>query len=292
MIETLQTFGLILAELLVLFSVISVVVALINRRFGSDRIQQWMADGRLPGPVKGLLLGAITPFCSCSTLPVLAGMLKSGVAFRTAMTFLISSPLLDPIIIAGVVILFGWRVSIAYTIVTAVWTLFAPVLWDRLGLSQQVKRVKVISDEETQTPWRGLRAELRPALAEAWSDLRPLLFPMLIGVAIGACIYGFVPQDQLANIAGDGKPWSVPLAAVIGIPLYVRVETMLPIGLALRSAGVGLGAVFALMIGGAGASIPEVSMLTALFKPRLVAAFVVTVIGTAIAAGYLIPLAA
>ena len=189
-------------------------------------------------------------------------------------------------------ILFGWRVSIAYTIVTAVWALFAPVLWDRLGLSQQVKRVKVISDEETQTPWRGLRAELRPALAEAWSDLRPLLFPMLIGVAIGACIYGFVPQDQLANIAGDGKPWSVPLAAVIGIPLYVRVETMLPIGLALRSAGVGLGAVFALMIGGAGASIPEVSMLTALFKPRLVAAFVVTVIGTAIAAGYLIPLAA
>ena len=122
MIETLQTFGLILAELLVLFSVISVAVALINRRFGSDRIQQWMADGRLPGPVKGLLLGAITPFCSCSTLPVLAGMLKSGVAFRTAMTFLISSPLLDPIIIAGVVILFGWRISIAYTVVTVSYT--------------------------------------------------------------------------------------------------------------------------------------------------------------------------
>ena len=76
-----QTFGLILVELLVLFSLFSVFVALVNRRFGPDRIQRWMADGRLPGPVKGLLLGALTPFCSCSTLPVLAGMLKSGWRF-------------------------------------------------------------------------------------------------------------------------------------------------------------------------------------------------------------------
>lgn len=126
MIHAVQTFGLILAELLVLFSVISVLVALVNRRFGPDRIQSWMADGRLPGPVKGLLLGAITPFCSCSTLPVLAGMLKSGVALRTSMTFLISSPLLDPIIVAGVVLLFGWRIALVYTVVTAAWSLLTP----------------------------------------------------------------------------------------------------------------------------------------------------------------------
>ena len=180
MIHAVQTFGLILVELLVLFSLLSVLVALVNRRFGSDRIESWMADGHLPGPVNGLLLGAITPFCSCSTLPVLAGMLKSGVALRTSMTFLISSPFLDPIIVA------------------------------------------------------------------------------------------------------------VPLAAVLGVPLYVRIETMLPIGLALSSAGMGLGAVFVLMIGGAGASIPEVLMRTAMFTPRLV----VTIIVTAIASGYLIPLIA
>lgn len=126
MIHAVQTFGLILVELLVLFSLILVLVALVNRRFGPDRIQSWMADGRLPGPLKGLLLGAITPFCSCSTLPVLAGMLKSGVAFRTSMTFLISSPLLDPIIVAGVVLLFDWRIALVYTVVTAAWSLLAP----------------------------------------------------------------------------------------------------------------------------------------------------------------------
>lgn len=291
MIETLQTFGLLLVELLALFAAVSVIVALINRRFGPDRIRRWMADGRLPGPVKGLLLGAITPFCSCSTLPMLAGMLKSGVAFRTAMTFLIASPLLNPIILAGVVLLFGWRVMFAYALVTALWSLLAPLAWERLGLASEVKRVRVVGGQEDR-PWAGLRRELRPALDEAWSDLRPLLAPMLVGIAIGAAIYGFVPQDQLAAVAGDDQPWAVPLAAVLGIPLYVRVETILPIGLALSSAGVGLGAVFALMIGSAGASIPEVSMLTALFKPRLVIAFVATVLATAIAAGFLIPLLA
>lgn len=292
MTETLTTFGVILGELLLLFAVVSVLVALINRRFGPDRIQRWMADGRLPGPVKGLLLGMITPFCSCSTLPMLAGMLKSGVAFRTAMTFLISSPLLNPIIVSGVVLLFGWRVALTYTAVTAGWSLLAPVAWERMGMQSQLKRVRVVGADQEHSPWSGLRSEMGPALREAWSDLRPLLIPMTLGVAVGAAIYGLVPQEVLAAVAGDDKPWAVPLAAVAGIPLYVRLETMLPIGLALQSTGVGLGAVFALMIGGAGASPPEISMLTAMFKPRLLITFIVTIIVTAIAAGYLIPLIA
>lgn len=292
MSQTLATFGVLLVELLVLFTVISVVVALVHRRFGPDRIQRWMADGRLPGPVKGLLLGALTPFCSCSTLPMLAGMLKSGVAFRTAMTFLIASPLLNPIIVAGVVLLFGWRVAMVYVVVTAAWSLLAPVVWERMGLESQVKRVRVVGASVTPGPWGGIRREMRPALREAWSDLRPLLVPLVLGVAIGAGIYGFVPRDTLATVAGEGNPWAVPVAAVVGIPLYARIEAILPIGLALQSAGVSLGAVFALMIGGAGASPPEVSMLTGLFKPRLVIAFVVTVIATAIATGYLVPLLA
>ncbi len=289
MMHTLTTFGLILLELLALFAAVSVLVALINRRFGPERLRVWMADGRLPGPVKGLLLGIITPFCSCSTLPMLAGMLKAGVTFRTCMTFLLSSPLLNPVVIAGIVLLFGWRVALSYSVVTAALTLLAPLLWERLGLEAQVKRVKVVGETEPP-PWRGIRREIRPALNEAWKDLRPLLAPMVVGVAIGAAIYGVVPQEQLAAVAGDDKPWAVPIAAVAGIPLYVRAETMLPIGVALQSAGVGLGAVFALMIGGAGASPPEVSMLTALFRPRLVVIFVATILVTAICGGFLIPL--
>jgi uncharacterized membrane protein YraQ (UPF0718 family) len=99
-----------------------------------------------------------------------------------------------------------------------------------------------------------------------------------------------VPESFLLDVAGPGSFWAVPIAAIVGIPLYVRTESALPVGLALTSAGMGIGPVFALIIGGAGASIPEVSMLTAVFKPRLVATFVGSILAVAITGGFLIPL--
>src|SRR5699024_8065973 len=229
--------------------------ALINRRFGPEKMRSWMSSGRVPGPVKGLALGAVTPFCSCSTLPMLVGMLNAGVAFQTAMTFLISSPLLNPVIVGGIGIIFGWQTAVVYTIFTLAISLLAPWVWRGLGMEQALKRVRV-QGENQPVAWKGVRKEIPGALRQAWADLRPMLIPMFIGVAVGAGIYGFVPEGQLAAFAGANIWWAVPLAAVIGIPLYVRLETMLPIGLALQSAGVAIGPVFALMIGGAGASPP------------------------------------
>lgn len=291
LMDVLSTFAVLLVELLALFLVVSTLIALVNRRFGPEKLRQWLGSGRIPGPVKGLLLGAITPFCSCSTLPMLVGMLNAGVAFQTAMTFLIASPLLNPIIVGGMVIIFGWQTALVYTLFMIVVALIIPWVWKALGLTDALKRVRV-TGESTPEPWSGVRRELPGALGQAWRDLRPLLIPMLIGIAIGATIYGTVPEDQLAGFAGAGTWWAVPLAAVIGIPLYIRLETMLPIALALQTAGVGIGPIFALMIGGAGASAPEVSMLAAIFKPRLLAAFVITIITVAILGGYLISLTA
>lgn len=289
--ETLGTFALLLGQLLALFLVVSTIVALINRRFGPEKMRDWMSNGRIPGPVKGLALGAVTPFCSCSTLPMLVGMLNAGVAFQTAMTYLISSPLLNPIIVGGIGIIFGWQTAITYTIFTLSVSLIAPWAWGALGMEKSLKRVRV-QGEGTPEPWNGLRSEMPGALRQAWTDLRPLLIPMLVGVAIGASIYSFVPADQLTAFAGANIWWAVPLAAVIGIPLYIRLETMLPVGLALQSAGVAVGPIFALMIGGAGASLPEVSMLAAIFKPRLLATFVITILAVAIIGGYLISITA
>ncbi len=287
--DTLQTFALLLGELLALFIIVSTAVALINRRFGPEKMRDWMSSGIVPGPVKGLLLGAVAPFCSCSTLPMLVGMLNAGVGFQTSMTYLISSPLLNLIIVGGIGIIFGWKIAIIYTVFTLVVSLLAPMIWTMLGMQSAVKRVRV-QGETTAEPWKGLAGELPGALRQAWADLRPLLIPMLLGVAVGAAIYGFVPEDQLTGFAGADIWWAVPLAAVIGIPMYIRLETMLPVGLALQSAGVAIGSIFALMIGGAGASPPEVSMLAAVFKPRLLITFVATILTVAIIGGYLISL--
>jgi uncharacterized membrane protein YraQ (UPF0718 family) len=289
-IETIKTFGTITVELVVLFLVVAFLVALLQRRVGEKRLQAWMEGGPIVAPLKGALLGSVTPFCSCSTLPMLMGMLKAGAPFTGAAAFLIASPLLDPIIFGVIWILFSWEIMLGYAAVVLPLTIVISLLWGKAGLERYVRRVKVSAEGHDDSPWQGLRREARPAAHQSWSYFRPLMVPLLVGVSVGAVIYGVVPQSFLISVAGDGSILAVPIAALIGIPLYIRTESILPIGLALSSAGMGLGPVFALVIGGAGASIPELTMLSAIFKPRLVATFAGSVLAVAIAGGLIIPL--
>lgn len=289
--ETLRTFGVIAAELVVLFIAISFVVALVQRKLGPKRIQGWLGGNRYLGALKGTALGAATPFCSCSTIPMLVGLLNANVPFGTTAAFLIGSPLLNPIIVGAVGLLFGWGIAAGYATVAFVGTLAIALTWDALGLERHLKRVKVVGGvEEHVEPWQGLRAEAPGAWRSTLDDFRPLIIPMLAGVTVGAFIYGVVPQQFLVDVAGPGNPFAVSVAAVLGVPLYIRAEAALPIGLALTTAGVGIGPVFALIIGGSGASIPEVSMLAGLFKTPLLVAFLASIFTAAIAGGLLIPL--
>ena len=111
---------------------------------------------------------------------------------------------------------------------------------------------------------------------------------LLLGAAIGAFIYGFFPQDIVVKLAGPGNPWSIPIAALIGVPMYIRAETIIPIAAALVGKGMGLGTVLALIIGGAGASIPELIILGSMFKRKLIIAFALNVLVIAVLAGYLV----
>lgn len=289
-IETITTFGTITVELVVLFLLVAFLVALFQRRLGEKRLQLWLAGGKVGAPLKGALLGSLTPFCSCSTLPMLMGMIKLGAPFTGAAAFLIASPLMNPIILGVIWILFDWRIMLGYAGVVLVGIVLLSMLWGKMGLEKYVKRVKVSADGHDDAPWQGIRREAGPAWDQAKSFFKPLIIPLLIGVTIGAFIYGAVPESFLVSVAGPGNLLAVPIAALIGIPLYVRTESMLPIGLALSSAGMALGPVFALIIGGAGASLPELSMLTAIFKPKLIGAFVASVLSVAIAGGLVIPL--
>ncbi|MGO1321054.1 MAG: permease [Galactobacter sp.] len=123
---------------------------------GLERLRVALAEG---APTAGSAVGAVTPFCSCSTLPMLVGMLNAGVGFQTSMTYLISSPLLNPIIVGGIGIIFGWKIAIIYTVFTLVVSLLAPMIWTILGMQSAVKRVRV-QGETTAEPWKGLAGEL------------------------------------------------------------------------------------------------------------------------------------
>lgn len=283
----LQTFFTLFIELTVLFIFISFLVSWLQQTVTEDRINRILnRPNKWSSYLYGTGLGALTPFCSCSTIPILAGLLSSGAPFGPSMSFLIASPLLNPIIVTLMGTLLGWKLTLYYVIIVGIFSVLTGVVWEALGFKNSVKNVTVrknsLSNKHQNT------SKWKVALQDAWSFFYPLLPYLAIGVFIGVFIYDFIPQDFIVKYAGGDKPWTIPLASLIGIPMYIRAEAILPIGGALVSKGMGIGTVIALLIGGAGASIPEVILLSKLFKRKLVVAFVISILIVAISTGLIV----
>jgi uncharacterized membrane protein YraQ (UPF0718 family) len=283
-----QFFVVIAGELILLFVGITFLVGLLQAYIPEERIRSVLAGRRQGvGNVIGATFGALTPFCSCSTIPILLGLLEVGIPFGVCMSFLLASPLLNPIIISLLVALIGVVPTAVYAAVT--FTAAAGIGWllGRLGYGRYVKDVMVEGRPEpcdcAVAVSHGTR--IRSAFSFAVSLFRQVLPYLLLGAGIGAFIYGFIPEGLIVSLAGPNNPLAIPVAAVIGVPMYIRAETIIPISAVLLEKGMGIGAVMALIIGGAGASIPEVTLLAAIFERRLVAAFVVTILTVAVLAG-------
>jgi uncharacterized membrane protein YraQ (UPF0718 family) len=273
-------------ELVVLFIGITFLVGLIQEYVSEESIKKALGGRhKFLGSILGAGFGALTPFCSCSTIPLLLGMLTAGVPFASAMAFLFSSPLLNPVITSLFIILMGWKVTALYFAVTFTAAVAIGLLLDGLGFASQVKPVAAVRGESQQET--DARSRIRRSADFALSLFRQIVPYLLLGAGIGAFIHGFVPTDLISRIAGPDNPLAIPVAAIIGIPIYIRAETMIPIGLALIEKGMSVGAVLALVIGGAGASIPELTLLAAIFEKKMLAAFVLTIFTIAVVAGFL-----
>ena len=276
------------AELIVLFIGITFLVGLIQEYVPEETIKRALGGRhRILGSFLGAGFGALTPFCSCSTIPLLLGMLNAGVPFASAMAFLFASPLLNPVIVSLFIILLGWKTTALYFAVTFQAAIAIGLLLDSLGFANQVKSVAAVRGCCNCQQAEDAKSRVQRSASFAFSLFRQLVPYLLLGAGIGAFIHGFVPTELISSIAGAGNPFAIPVAAIIGIPIYIRAETMIPIGLALIEKGMSTGAVLALVIGGAGASIPEATLLSAIFKKRMLAAFVLTIISIAIVVGYL-----
>lgn len=348
-------FLIITGELILIFIAVSFLIGLLTEYLPPSRIRDFLSN-KLTWVqyLLGAGLGAITPFCSCSTVPITAGLLKGGVPFGPTMAFLFSSPVLNPIIIALLLSLLGLEVTVLYVVVTFFGAMGAAALLSKLGMERQVKplvnlqstccvedktkpeldlatagccssgtvqprSLSVLPVLQAPTPCCAGKAELIPqtmaqgscctasfdvtsekrtpfkqkmknAAASAIDTFKGVFWYLLLGAAIGAFIYGFFPQDLVIKLAGPGNPWSIPIAALIGVPMYIRAETVIPISAALVGKGMGVGTVLALIIGGAGASIPELIILGSMFKRKLIIAFALNVFLVAVVAGYLVDL--
>ncbi len=284
--ETLQFFAIISGELVGLFLVVSFIVALLQEYVPASAVQRLLTGRGLQGQVVGAGLGAVTPFCSCSTIPVTVGLLNAGAPFGATMSFLVSSPILNPVILGLLITLFGWQFALFYGAASFALAVAVGSLWKSFGLERDVKKVRVIGEIAALGP-TDFPSRLRRAGRAAFELFKTSLPYLLIGAGIGALIYGVVPGAWIASVAGADNPFAIPVAAAVGVPLYIRAETLIPIGLALQAQGMSIGAVTALIIAGAGASIPEVTLLNTIFRPRLVAVFVLTIFCVAVGVGYI-----
>jgi len=290
---TLKYFVTITVELVLLFLVISAVIQFVQFYINPDKIRRTLSGRAVTGNVIAAAFGSLTPFCACSTIPMTVGFLNAGVRFGTTMSFLIASPLLNPIIIGMLAATVGLKAAILYFALAFTLSVLFGILVEKSGGARYIKDIMIkpnkscccCGEEEKSKP--SIREKILFFFREAWKGLKPILIYLLIGVALGAGIYGYLPENFVLMVAGPDNIFAVPVAAVIGIPLYIRAETAIPIGVALMGKGMSVGTVIALIIGGAGMAIPEISMLAGIFKPRLVAMLVAVIFLTAVISGYL-----
>ncbi|MCK5417032.1 MAG: permease [Desulfobacterales bacterium] len=282
---SLYFFVFIMVELSLLFLGISTLIGLTLQYISEDKLRRWLSHKGVFGSILGAAIGGLTPFCACSTIPMTVGLLKARVPFGSVMSFVVASPILNPIVLTMMTALLGFKAAVIYGLVTFAAAVVFGLIMHRLGFEQYVKNVRVSGGRNFDENAPNFIAKLKQALGSAWSDFRGVLVYLVVGVTIGAVIKGYVPQDLVVRLAGPQNPMAIPVTALIGIPLYIRATTAIPMGLALMQKGMSVGAVIALIIGGAGMAIPEMSLLASIFRPRLVGALIGVIFVTAVTAG-------
>jgi uncharacterized membrane protein YraQ (UPF0718 family) len=290
--DALGMFAFLTAELTALFLLISYLVGVLQMYIPPAKIQSILSAKNGRGYIVAGLFGAITPFCSCSTIPFLKGLLRAKAGFGTMMVFLFASPLLNPIIIGLFAVTFGINVTLFYFVVAMGVSVIAGFILEKLGFEKYVRSEAYI-EPETSSCGVGCAGVVKPVNKwrkiwdATWSDFKKVLPYLIGGIAIGALIYGFMPTEFVARVANEDNPFAIPIAAVIGIPLYIRAEAVIPLSAALAVKGMGLGAVMALIIGSAGASLTEVILLKSIFKNPMIIAFLTVILSMAMGAGFL-----
>lgn len=296
LLVTATTFVELITELSILFIAISFFVAILNQKIPKEKIQKILSANK-GGYFFAAGLGALTPFCSCSTIPMLIGLLKARASFGPLMTFLFTSPLLNPIIIVLFIPVLGINVTIVYALLALTLSIIAGMLlqffsFNRFIHANVVAPSEYDNDKECSTNNEvGYESKTTNNLYKnAWKESITLfksIFPYIfVAMIIGAVVTGFVPNSFFADIAGADNMMAVPAAAIIGIPLYVRVTSLIPLVGAFIAKGVSVGAIVALIIGAGGASIPELILLKRLFMWPLICAFLSVIFFIAIIGGY------
>lgn len=284
--------ALLIVELVLLFVGVSFAVDIVQRRFGPDRIRSWMGGRPIVAAVKGIAVGFVTPFCTYSAIPMLVGLRRAGVPTAGFVAFIAAAPVLDPILLGALVIIAGPTIAVAYVVVTFTAALFLALGAQWLQVERHLRPVDDTSLSGTcsgsdRPDWRGWRTESRAAAGSALRLVRAFGPLVLAGVALGVAIEHLVAPEAAARVTTGSPLTSIPIASAVATPLYFSTELFVPIADSLATAGVGIGAIVALTIAGAGANLPEFVVLTRMAPARVVGTFFAYVFAVAIGGGFI-----
>jgi uncharacterized protein len=278
-------------KILLLLTGMIFAISTLRTFFSPERVRQTLGGKREGvGNVIGAGLGVLTPFCSCSAVPLFIGFVKAGVPLGVTFSFLIAAPMVDGVALALLLGLFGWQLAGLYLVSGMTIAIIAGLIIGRMKMERHVEDFvweirggdgAVAEEHYTWTRRFG----------EAWEQVREIVgkvWPyVIIGIAIGAGIHGFVPEDALAGIMGKEAWWSVPAGVLLGVPLYSNVAGVIPVVDALMAKGAAMGTMLAFMMSVVALSLPELIILRRVLKPRLIATFVGIVATGIIIVGYL-----
>ncbi len=278
-------------KVLMLLVLVVFGVGIVRSFFTPERTRRMLAGKReTAGNVLAAGLGIVTPFCSCSAVPLFIGFVTTGVPLGVTFSFLISAPMVNEVAVVLLFGLFGWKVAALYMGTGLLIAILAGWVIGRLRLERHVEEwVYAVQVGEGSGPVESLAWMDRVYYGlDAVRDIVGKVWPyVLAGIAVGAGIHGYVPQDFMASIMGKDAWWSVPLAVAIGIPMYSNAAGIIPIVQALLEKGAALGTVLAFMMAVIALSLPEMIILRKVLKPRLIAVFAGVVGFGILCVGYL-----
>jgi uncharacterized membrane protein YraQ (UPF0718 family) len=276
-------------KVFLLLVVIIFAVAVIRSFFPPEKSRKLLGNRReYVGNFLAACLGIVTPFCSCSAIPLFIGFVESGLPLGVTFSFLISSPTVNEVALIMLWGLFGWKIAFLYTATGVMLAFFGGIIIGKLKLEHLVEgyiyQIKMGESEQIVPTWK---ERLSYARAYTKDILRRVWLFVLIGIGVGAWIHGYVPMDFVLKYAGPGNPFAVIVAVLIGIPLYSNAAGAIPIVQALVEKGLPMGTALAFMMSIVAISTPELIILRKVIKPKLIAIFVGIMAVSIIVIGYL-----
>lgn len=277
-------------KIFLLLSAIIFVVSIIRSYFPPEKTKRILSHKKeFIGNILAALLGIVTPFCSCSAVPLFIGFVEAGVPLGVTFSFLISSPMVNEVAVVLLWGLFGWRVAAIYIGAGLLVAILGGLIIGRLKLEKWVEEYVYTfrSGQSRDVIKQAFRERLEYAKSNTFDILKKVWLFIILAIGIGGFIHGYVPQDFLSHYAGNGNPFAVPIAVAIGVPLYSNAAGVIPIVYALMEKGMSMGTVLAFMMAVTALSLPEMIILRKVLKIPLLAVFAGIMTVTITAVGYL-----